>query len=334
MVKRHGLIVLLFCTALTQPAFAQKDAQPVAMRGVPVEVLTPLKSARTWVQRHGDTVWPGFRRAPFGFLLVEKDRELLLCDTRVPDGFRPLGRNESLRCSAATGPSSWRTANLQAAMPVFGPPSVIVMGSPSDTGLSPSEWISTVVHEHMHQWQAGLANYYDRVEALNLAGGDATGMWMLNYPFPYSEPKVVEAFASASKALAEAITATPDHVKAATEQYLQLRGQLSASVSVAQWRYYEFQLWQEGVARWTEIALANRVGTQTARHVAQMKTEQVLNGLRAPDLTRDARVSVYAMGAGEALLLERVRPNWRECYPRHLALGPLWDETCAQPKAR
>ena len=50
----------------------------------------------------------------------------------------------------------------------------------------------TVLHEHFHQLQQSQPGYFQGVEALGLSGGDQTGMWMLNYPFPYKTPAVAE----------------------------------------------------------------------------------------------------------------------------------------------
>ena len=51
-------------------------------------------------------------------------------------------------------------------------------------------WVVTMLHEHFHQLQDSQPNVFQDVMALDLAGGDQTGMWMLNYPFPYKDEKI------------------------------------------------------------------------------------------------------------------------------------------------
>ena len=55
--------------------------------------------------------------------------------------------------------------------------------------------------------QYAQPDYYPATEALDLARHDSTGMWMLNYPFPYDSTAVVKPFAALSHAAREALRA-------------------------------------------------------------------------------------------------------------------------------
>ena len=148
--------------------------------------------------------------------------------------------------------------NWLAAMPLFGPPSTIVMGTPASTGLTGPRWRSTVLHEHVHQWQAALPDYYARVAALDLAGGDETGMWMLEFRFPLCRSggrrrprrRVARARRRSGRARHAGLLARGWPIIS------RLRRAFAAAAGARNWRYFEFQLWQEGVARWTEIAIS------------------------------------------------------------------------------
>lgn len=209
-------------------------------------------------------------------------------------------------------------------MPLFGPPSTIVMGTPAATRLDAGGWTRTVLHEHFHQWTASLPRFYDRVAALDLAGGDKTGMWMLNYPFPYTDAAVAAAHADAARALTDALDArgTPGFVPAA-RRYRDARRAFAEAVGATHWRYAEFQLWHEGVARWTEIVLGERFADRETKVSAAALRAATLRQLKSPDLAKSARTFAYAYGAGEAMLLEACDPSWRKRYPELLALGPL-----------
>ena len=76
-------------------------------------------------------------------------------------------------CDRLVRPRSNLPDNWLAAMPLFGPPSTIVIGTPEATGLALPRWRSTIFHEHFHQWQAALPDYYARVLALDLSGAAA-----------------------------------------------------------------------------------------------------------------------------------------------------------------
>lgn len=306
-----------------EAAFATALIAAPAWASVPAEVVEGLAEVRR-VARHGDSLWPGFSAAPFGFLLVEKDGETLICDDRVPGGFTIGGRIGRLGCATATGPSSWRQPSLLAAMPVFGPGEIIVMGTPSTTGQDPGLWRRTILHEHFHQWQGTLPDIYERIDRLGLANSDKTGMWMLNYPFPYERPDVGKAYLAAAHALIAALRSDSAKLRVKVRNYLVARSAFEASVRDADWRYYDFQLWKEGVARWTELEIARRAGGNWAAR-ANVDWAKLLSELSQSELARKKRSSVYAFGAAEAALLERVDPDWRGCYRAVLGLSPCWE---------
>jgi hypothetical protein len=227
-------------------------------------------------------------------------------------------------CSSGTRPRSGLPDNLLAAMPVFGAPSTIVMGSAKATGRSEADWTRTILHEHFHQWQDALPNFYPRIAALDLSGGDETGMWMLNFLFPYSDPATVTAFAKASRALGEALDARGKrNFRKALGRYLTERRDLAKTVGTRNWRYAEFELWKEGVARWTEIDLGKRYPDKGVRESALALERQTRDWLDKPDIAGLGREFVYPYGAAEAMLLESCGAGWRRDYPSLFSLGPM-----------
>jgi hypothetical protein len=287
-------------------------------------IETRLAATRAFAAAEGERLWPGYGAAPFGFLLLEPDKETLLCHASVPPGFTAAGRDAATGCDRYTRARGTLPAQLLAAMPMFGPPSVIVMGTPEATGFTPAAWTRFILHEHFHQYQAALPRYYARVDALDLSGGDRTGMWMLNYSFPYGRTEVQAAFAGASRALGAAVAARRGRgFAAAFDRYLATRAAFEKAVSPADWRYFEFQLWQEGVARWTELALGAAYPDPEVRAASAAAEDEMLAELARPDLGTHKRIVAYAYGAGEAMLMERCGPGWRARYPDTMATGPL-----------
>ena len=311
MVRRFLLLAVFLTTAA-------RAAEPM------VEIGPALAQTRAFAGTTGESLWPGYGSAPFGFLLLEPDREILLCRPGAPSGFEPDGDDPATGCPRLRRARTGLPAGLLAAMPMFGPPAVIVMGTPTTTGRSRASWLRTILHEHFHQWQWSLPDYYGRVEALDLAGGDKTGMWMLNFPFPYESAPVGAAYAAASNALADALEqrGRPGFA-AAFDSYLAARRRFAASVSTREWRYLDFQLWQEGAARWSEIQLGKAYPDQAVRDSAVALEKATLASLRKPDLKAQGRELAYPFGAGEAMLMSACGPQWRDAYPKVLGMTAL-----------
>jgi hypothetical protein len=206
----------------------------------------------------------------------------------------------------------------------------IVMGQPEATRQSSPRWVLTLLHEHVHQLQSSQPDYYAGVAALNLARGDTTGQWMLDYPFPYDAPAVVSAFSSFTRSLGHLLSATSDaDATTGARELLRARRALRESITAADDRYLEFQLWQEGVARYAELRLAAQAASLSAgpdaafqalpdyapyHEVAAAMRHEVLLALTTQRLDRTRRVTFYAAGAALALALDRLEPAWRTRY--------------------
>jgi hypothetical protein len=313
---------------MLKPAILAFAALAAAQPADPAEnVGSHVRAMESFAKAEGDRLWPGYGEAPFEFLLISGDRETLLCRAHVPDGFAADGTDQATGCKRFTRARSGLPDNLLAALPLFGPPSTIVMGTPESTGRAPADWTRTILHEHFHQWQDSLPDIFSRMLALDLTNGDKTGMWMLNYPFPYDDPKTLEAFAPAARALSEAVVArgTPGFGKALS-RYVASRKALATVVGERNWRYAELELWKEGVARWTEIQLGKSYPDAAVRDSAAALEKKSIDWLATHDIAKAGREFVYPYGTAEAMLLEACGPEWRSEYPKLLSLGPLLDE--------
>lgn len=290
----------------------------------PVTIGPSLAQARAFGASTGESLWPGYGSAPFGFLLLQSGGETLLCRESAPEGFTAEGKEPATGCTRYGRGRTQLPAGLLAAMPIFGPPADIVMGTPEATGRTQGAWLRTILHEHFHQWQWALPGHFARVDTLDLKGDDKTGMWMLNFPFPYDDAGVAAAYTAASNALADALErrGTPSF-GAAFDRYLAARRRFEASVSARDWRYLDFQLWQEGVARWTEIQLGKTYPDRAVREAAAELERATLADLRKPDLKRQRRELAYPYGAAEAMLMSECGPAWRKAYPAVLATSGL-----------
>jgi hypothetical protein len=277
----------------------------------------------------GNQLWPGWNKAPFAVLLVTPEHEFLVRHAKPSADFTLINYDPLLQSNvyyrARTQPQ-----NLLATFPVVGGIPTIVIGQAENTAKKTSTpWVVTVLHEHFHQLQYSQPGYYQAVDALALSRGDQSGMWMLNYPFPYDWPEMKEHFSHLSKLLVDALQAQsgPD-LSAKLSAYRGQRDELRKTLSPDDYRYFSFQMWQEGIARYTEFRIAKLAAgrykpSKTFRslkdykpfaEVAEQMKSGILNELLTGQLDDYKRVKFYALGAGEGLLLDRIKPSWRQLY--------------------
>lgn len=282
-------------------------------------------------------IWKGWERTPLKILLVTDSVEYLFGHSKAGQGFSRAGRDSLLGASVRTR-SRIFAPTLLATFPAVGGMPTIVVGTAEHTGKSSTEWVLTLLHEHFHQWQYSRRGYYRRVAKLDLSGGDSTGAWMLNYPFPYDSPPVETAAKQLAQAVSSALDAPPEKREPAVAAVVKARAALAKQLTPAENRYLEFQLWQEGVARYIEYkaaSLADRLGAPSAAFRAlpdfdsyQFAAQRVALALRREldgfDLSQNGRVSFYPLGAALALLLDASRPGWKRRYTaRPFELTPL-----------
>ena len=277
----------------------------------------------------GERLWKDWNKAPFAVLLVTPEHEFLIRHPRPSPDFALVNYDRLLK-SKVYYRKRTQPQNLLATFPVVGGIPTIVIGQAENTSKKTSTpWVVTMLHEHFHQLQSSQPGYYEAVNGLGLTRGDQTGMWMLNYPFPYDWQEMKEHFSHLSQLLAQAVQAgNESDFRAKLSAYLKQRRELEQTLSPDDYRYFSFQLWQEGIARYTEyriaeLAAASYRPTKAFRalkdyepfgDVAQKIKSGILNQLSDAKLEDSKRVIFYALGAGEGLLLDRDNPRWRQRY--------------------
>ena len=333
-MKRHfrnnaalAILSLLSCLSATSPnrAIAHTQNYPVLSE----TDRTRLTEAFRLADQIGDGLWPGWSMAPFAVLLVTPDTEFLLRHPKPAADFTKLGYDARLKSDVYYRKRQF-DPHLLATFPAVGGISTIVIGQAENTSVKTSTaWVITLLHEHFHQLQESEPNYYAEVNALGLARGDQTGMWMLNYAFPYDRKEVQEQFALMSKLLAEALSANAGEIrKVKVSTYLDARRKFQAMLAPDDYKYISFQFWKEGIARYTEYQVA-QVATskfrpskeftalkdyQSFQDVARKTYEGIFKQLETQQLGQSKREVVYSYGAAEGLLLDKMRPGWRTRY--------------------
>lgn len=315
-----GLVVwLLGVATVAAPGYAQME--------VPHRDRVRLAAAMRLADKLGDDIWPGWGRTAFPVLLVTDSVEFFIGQAEPGADFSRLGYDSLLAREVWTRPRQF-PPTLLATFPAVGGKPTVVIGSAERTGKSSTAWVLTLLHEHFHQWQSTRPGYYAGVTRLDLAHGDSTGQWMLNYAFPYDSAPVQDAVRGLATALGRALDSPPGARSGALAAIVSARDTLRGLLSAADYRYLEFQLWQEGVARYIEYAAARaaaEAGKPTAAFEAladyqpygAAAAEARRNLRRELDqlaLGRQRRVAFYPLGAAMALMLEATRPGWKTAY--------------------
>ena len=319
-----GLTVL--CGILSVQTLRAQETRPALL---PID-RTRLAEAFRLGDQIGDRVWPQWRKAPFAVLLVTPEFEFLIRHPRPSSDFTGLGYDAVLKSEVYYRKRTFPPYYLATFPAVSGSSiSTIVVGEAENTSAKTSTpWVVTLLHEHFHQLQNSQPNYYADVNALNLSHGDQTGMWMLNYAFPYERQDVQQQFEVMSSALATALNARKAERARRVRKYLEARRNFQQLVSADDNKYLAFQLWQEGIARYTEYQVARLAAARyrpsnefrqlkdfrSYAEVAGQLHDGIMRQLQTQKLGKSKREVVYSFGAAEGLLLDQINLRWKRSY--------------------
>lgn len=313
---------------LSVALFLLAPATSVAQRPrIPMEAHRYLAEAFRIGDALQDSVWAGWSRAPFAVLLITDEYEFLIRHPRATNNFDTLGYDPAFHSLVLYRKRILQT-NLLATFPAVNGYSTIVVGLPEATNVvDPTHWIVTLLHEHFHQLQQSQPDYYAATESLAISRGDQSGMWMLNYPFPYDAADVNGRFTSLCSKLLDALTAVDSgdfDVKA--REYVRSQSEFRSTLRPDDYKYFSLQVWQEGIARYTEIRVSQcvaRYGSRirppigspaSYRALSDSLQSAIIRQLPSLSLTSMKRSAFYVFGAAEGLLLDRMNPGWHDQY--------------------
>lgn len=277
--------------------------------------------------QYGDKLFKGYSTVPFAIILVTDSTEFLINHPNPSPDFKLLGQDDVLKTNIYYRKTQFNPHFL-ATFPAVNGLSCIVVGTPENTNKNSTEWVITLLHEHFHQYQNGYPDYFQSVSSLDLSGGDQTGMWMLNYPFPYDSLLVKNQYELFARALYKTITSiNTKKYKYNLMEYLNERKKLKELLSAADYRYFSFQIWQEGLARNTEYNFLEMLTNYTPSKeilalsdfmlFTELKSKMYSNeteNLLINKLNKAKRVCFYSIGFAEGILLDRLNKSWRNKY--------------------
>jgi len=307
-------LTMSYCIGQTLPSLRHADK---------VRIVEAVKIA----DKYGEQLFKGYSTAPFTILLVTDSIEFLMYHPNPSQDFKLVAYDTLLKSNVYHRKTQF-SPHFLATFPAVNGLACIVVGTPENTNKNSTEWIITLLHEHFHQYQYSYPDYYQSVENLDLSDGDETGMWMLNYPFPYDNPKIIAQFESYSRAIADALLSQNKKAyKIGLSNYRAERNKFKELLSDKDYRYFSFQIWQEGLARNTEYEflklLKNYIPAKEVTELtdfipfsklAETMYKNEMKNLKKQKLHNDKRVSFYSIGFAEGLLLNKINPSWRKDY--------------------
>ena len=293
---------------------------------IPSAVGDLIKEAHVISDILNGKIWQVPDDIPFTILLVTEEHEFLAFHPYPSEDFK-----ESYFDSILNTEVYFRKRTLAkdflATWPAVNGVFCIVAGTPANTNKSSSEWIVSLLHEHFHQFQMSESSYQASVKLLELDKGDESGMWMINFPFPYEDSAIVKLYSDLAKNLITAVEATEEDFEVAYANLKIARKAFKEALSKDDYNYFSFQIWQEGIARYTEYKFLELLdGYQPTESVSfltdwipftQLKTKLYQNEksiLVNSPLNETKRIQFYAFGMMEGLLLDRVSENWQNKY--------------------
>ncbi|MDH5475771.1 MAG: hypothetical protein OEX22_08795 [Cyclobacteriaceae bacterium] len=286
-----------------------------------------IKEAIKIAEQYGDSIWEGYRSVPFVILLVTDSVEFLINHPNPSKDFKFVGKDKVLQTNIFVRKKQF-SPHLLATFPAVNGLSCIVVGTPENTNKNSSEWIITLLHEHFHQYQHTYPDYYESVNKLNLSKGDNTGMWMLNYPFPYDSVPVIQQFELYTQQLYKTAMAKDDSLfEVSLINYQNEKLKFKQLLSDDDYSYFSFQVWQEGIARYTEFKFLEYLKNYTpSEEVLRLPDFVPFNALKKimyiselevlhqHQLNEHKRVTFYSVGFAEGIILDRVNKNWHQKY--------------------
>ena len=319
-------LVLPFATGCALSSGAP-STPPISPASQPTSVLpTHLSDARraiaeahSLVSDIGETIFEGYASSPRGVMIVDGRKAWLFCHDGPAADWQAIGYDDQSACPVARGATRY-PVSFKATFPAVDNQVTVIVGTPPALNMTLGRYVVTLAHERLHQLQMARPGYHASTLALDLHDGDTTGMWMLNYPFPYVSPEFRTRLISQARKLSVALRARGQpEFSVAVQDYVAARAETMGVLSERDQRYAEFQLWQEGIARYIEYRLAAdaaSAGRTTYDYAATAHAvwEELLKELEVLDPAQHQRVIFYPLGAGEAILLDEVRPQWRRGY--------------------
>jgi hypothetical protein len=322
-------LLFLLVSLFLLPVISFSQSNPISSSELRREDKIRIGEAMKISKFVSDNVWKDWSKNDFVILLVTDSLEYLINHPNPSADFSESYLDTYLNTKVFIRKKVFQN-NFLATFPAVNGVSTIVVGTPENTKKSSMNWVITLLHEHFHQYQYTYKKYQDALNNLDLKDGDESGMWILNYKFPYEDSVVNSSFDKLKAKLVSAYhSIATKSFRKKTAAYLKSKNALKKIVSEKDSKYFEFQLWQEGIARYTEYEVLSYLIKNDYRFSEDFKSlndyetlsdnyQKRLNRLDEEiekiTLKENQRNCVYSFGAIEGLILNKYKPGWHKKY--------------------
>lgn len=310
------LLTLLFITSCSSLKYTNLSICPNEINLDRIKEFSKISSIV------GPKLWSGWNNYEQGILFVDEKYEFLFGHKKIPKEFNKA-------CYIKEIGRLWYRKRffdkrMEASFPAFSMEPTIVIGSVENTNSKTStEWLSILLHERFHQVQYSQPNYYKYVNDIKPSSAK-DGSWMLNYQFPYSDKKLLALFKKLGRSLLKAVDSKneSDYL-----EYKKIKGSISKRLKRDDLSYMNFQIWQEGIARYVEIQSLKKMSEEyfsdefkklkdfeLPQSVLSRKLKRIRKKLSHLDLGKQKRGAFYVLGLYEGLALDIFKSEWKERY--------------------
>lgn len=301
------------------------------------EDLIVLSETFNLWQKKGEELWSGWTKINMPFVYQKQNYEYYIGFPLPPYNAKLIGKVLGKDVYSVK-----RKNNLSSAQMDVNGIYAVVLASPDLQEVSKEQWILTAIHEMFHVYQS-VNGFISKTKELNLAYSDDAS-WMLDFPFPYNDANINSLTHIQGFTLYSTITAS------LFEDKLYNALLLKESISVYKnyialkyggeknYNYSEFQQSMEGVAKYTEIKIAEMAAKDYIPLNKGMDFKYLWNADYSKQLFvvkhcgkgTGGRLTFYYLGYGKCMLLDQLQPDWKEAYFQTFWLDEIMDMSLNQ----
>lgn len=290
--------------------------------------ITLIKTTDYIINHFGDSIWENISSTPLRILLITDSLEYLFNHNNPDKSFELFKYDSLLNTNIYVRPKRFPPF-LRATFPAVNGVDCIVVGDPKNTKKSDEDWIIMLLHEHFHLYQGANPQYNENISILAQKIANESENWMLDYDFPYNDTTINKLFKEYSYSIYETyISLNKNDFKEKMEQYLTNQAEIQNHLTSNDYNYFQFQIWQEGIATYTEYNYLN-VLSHNSKFFKEiyavdftLKNEDLLraytSSLLKNDLQKNKRNLFYSIGLLKGIIKDETNPEWKTDYFRIL----------------
>lgn len=286
--------------------------------------ISLIKTADYIINQYGDSIWENISRIPLRILLITDSLEYLINHNTPDKSFELYKYDSSLKTDIYVRQRKFPPF-LRATFPAVNGIDCIVVGDCKNTHKSEEDWIIMLLHEHFHLYQGANPEYNENVSLLAQKIANKSDNWMLDYDFPYYDTTLNKLFKDYSSSIYETfINLDRNELNPELEGWRAKQAKIQNKMKSNDYNYFQFQLWQEGIATYTEFKYLDILN----RNSSNLKIDHNLNfALKADnilkaysstllknDLKKQERNLFYALGLYIGIIKDHTNPEWKTDY--------------------